>query len=234
MAAAALMVAALMTVAVMAAGCAGPADDRPLAGAAVAADATDVWFMQHLVPHLRQTVAVVALSEGRITRPELARLAEATRRQSQGHLQLLQAWLDRRGLAPHGHSHQAVDRQPRSDLERLARVPDARFDRAFAAVLAARQRAGDQLSAAELRQGSLPEVRELAGRLQAEHRRQLRQLAGWTNAWSRSPRPPDRPGPEGAQPGGEDQLLRAALRSGPWSRSAPAGAGPGVARPAVA
>jgi uncharacterized protein (DUF305 family) len=177
--------------AAMVAGCAAPAADRPTV--AVAADATDVWFMQHLVPHLRQTLSVVTLSEGRITRPELARLAEATRRQDQAHLVLLQTWLDRRGLAPHGHSHQAVDQQPRSDLERLARVPDARFDRAFAAVLAARSRTGDRLAAIELGQGQLPEVRELARRLQAEHRRQLRQLRAWTNAWS---------GPEGAQPGG--------------------------------
>jgi uncharacterized protein (DUF305 family) len=183
-----MVAAALVMVAAMAGGCAGPAADRPPAGANVAADATDVWFMQHLVPHLRQTVAVVALSEGRIIHPELARLADATRRRSQGHLQLLQAWLDRRGLAPHGHSHQAVDQQPRSDLERLARVPDDRFDRAFATVLAARQRVSDQLAAAELRHGSLPEVRELARQLQAEHRRQLRQLTAWRNAWSRTPR----------------------------------------------
>ena len=180
---------AAVTAAVLA-GCAAPPANRPTA--AVAADATDVWFMQHLVPHLRQTVAVVAMSEDRITRPELARLAEATHRQSQAHLQLLQAWLDRRGLAPHGHSHQAVDQQPRSDLERLARMPDARFDRAFAAVLAARQRAGDRLAAIELGQGHLPEVRELARRLRAEHRRQLRQLRAWTNAWSSRPH---RPGP---------------------------------------
>jgi uncharacterized protein (DUF305 family) len=182
-----VVTAALTAVAV---GCAGPAPNRPTA--AVAADATDVWFMQHLVPHLRQTVAVVALSEDRITRPELARLAEAIRRQSQAHLQLLQAWLDRRGLSPHGHSHQAVDRQPQSDLERLARVPDARFDRALATVLTVRYRAGDRLVAIELRGGTLPEVRELARQLQAEQRRQVRLLTAWTNAWSRTP---PRPGP---------------------------------------
>jgi uncharacterized protein (DUF305 family) len=183
-----LVVTAVLTA--VTTGCAAPAADRP--AAAVAADATDVWFMQHLVPHLRQTVAVVTLSEGRITRPELAHLAEATRRQSQAHLQLLQAWLDRRGLSPHGHSHQAVDRQPQSDLERLARVPDARFDRALATVLTARHRAGGRLVALELRGGSLPEVRELARQLQAEQRRQIRLLTAWTNAWSRAP---PRPGP---------------------------------------
>jgi uncharacterized protein (DUF305 family) len=163
-------------------GCAGPAADRP--AAAVTADATDVWFMQHLVPHLRQTVSVVTLLRGRVTDLELAHLAEATRRQSQAHLELLQTWLDRRGLSPHGHSHQPVDQQPQSELERLAQVPDARFDRAFAAVLAARCRAGDRLAAIELGQGSLPEVRELARQLQAEHRRQLGQLAAWRDAGS--------------------------------------------------
>ena len=183
-----LVVTAVLTA--VAAGCASPAANRPTA--AGAADATDVWFMQHLVPHLRQTVAVVTLSEGRITRPELARLAEATRRQSQAHLQLLQGWLDRRGLAPHGHSHQAVDRQPQSDLARLARVPDARFDRALATVLTVRQRAGDRLVALELRGGSLPEVRGLARQLRAEQRRRIRLLTAWTNAWSRTP---PRPGP---------------------------------------
>ena len=180
------MVAAVAAMVVaMATGCSGPAADRPTA--AVAADATDVWFMQHLVPHLRQTVSVVVLLRGRIARPELARLAEATVRQSQAHLQLLQSWLDQRGLAPHGHSHQAVDQQPQSDLERLGGVPDARFDRAFAAVLAARCRAGDRLAAIELGRGSLPEVRLLARRLQAEDRRQLRQLTAWRDAWSGTP-----------------------------------------------
>jgi uncharacterized protein (DUF305 family) len=177
----------IVAVAIMAAGCAAPVRDQPTAAAV--ADATDVWFMQHLVPHLRQIISVIDLSSDRITRPQLARLVEATRRQSQAHLQLLQAWLDRRGLAPRGHSHQAIDQQPQSDLERLGRVPDARFDRAFAAVLTARQRGGDR-PAAELRGGSLPEVRELARQLQAEHRPQLRQLTAWRNAWSRTPRRP--------------------------------------------
>ena len=182
-----LVVAAVLTAVT---GCAGPADRSPAAAVAMASDATDVWFMQHLVPHLRQTVAVVTLSKDRITRPELARLAEATRRHDQAHLVLLQAWLDRRGLAPHGHSHQAADQQPRSDLERLAGVPDARFDRAFAEVLAARHRAGDRLAAIELRGGSLLEVRNLARQLEAEQRRQIRRLASLRNAWSGTPRRP--------------------------------------------
>ena len=177
------MVAALAAAALVA-GCAAPAAERY--AVPVTADATDVWFMQHLVPHLRQTVSVLTLCEDRISRPELARLATQASLQGQAHLARLQAWLDQRGLAPHGHSHQAVDRQPRSDLEGLARVPDARFDAALAEVLVARQRAGDRLAAIELGGGSLPEVRQLARQLQAEHRPQIRQLTAWRDAWSRT------------------------------------------------
>jgi uncharacterized protein (DUF305 family) len=41
-------------------------------------DQTDVWFMQHIVPHLLQTTAV-ELASDRITRPKLARLADTAR-----------------------------------------------------------------------------------------------------------------------------------------------------------
>jgi uncharacterized protein (DUF305 family) len=168
-----------LLVAVVAAGCAEPSADQ-----AAASDATDVWFMQHAVPHLRQTTTIVDLVGDRITRPELARLAEAIGHKAHGHLRLLQAWLDRRGLAPHAHSHQGADTQPRSDLERLSRVPRPGFDRAFLTVMAARHRIGAGLAAAELRGGSVPEVRQLARRLLAEHREQSRRMMAWRRAWT--------------------------------------------------
>jgi hypothetical protein len=72
-------------------------------------DQTDVWFMQHMVPHLRQTNSIVDLARDRITRSKLTRLADTIGQNGQTHLQQLQGWLDRRGLAPHGHSHQGID-----------------------------------------------------------------------------------------------------------------------------
>jgi uncharacterized protein (DUF305 family) len=169
-----------LLVTVVAAGCAGPAANQP-----TASDATDVWFMQHIVPHLRQTTSIIDLTGDRITRPELARLADTVRRQGHARLQLLQTWLDRRGLAPHAHSHQGIDGRRRSDLERLARVAATEFDLAFLGVMAARHRVADKLAATELRAGTLPEVRGLASRLQAEQRRQTRQMTAWRHAWSR-------------------------------------------------
>ena len=159
-------------VAVAVTGCARPAPDQP----AAASDQTDVWFCQHLVPHLRQTTSVVAYAQDRVTRPELARLARTVDRQAAAHLQLLQAWLDQRGLAPHTHSHQPVDSPRRSDLERLAALRGSRFDLAFLEVMAARQRVSARLAAVELSSGSRPEVRQLAERLLAEQRAQARLL----------------------------------------------------------
>jgi uncharacterized protein (DUF305 family) len=77
---------------VVAAGCGNPSPDRP-----TASEQTDVWFMQHMVPHLRQTTSVVVLTRKRITRPELTRLADTINQQGQANLQQLQGWLDRRG-----------------------------------------------------------------------------------------------------------------------------------------
>ena len=63
------------------AGCATPEANQP-----PASDDTDVWFAQHMVPHLLQTTAIMNLAHDRITRPELARLADTIDRQGQTHL----------------------------------------------------------------------------------------------------------------------------------------------------
>jgi hypothetical protein len=47
----------LVVVTLLAAGC-----TRPAAPAPAVDDRTDVWFLQHLVPHLRRTTVVVPLT----------------------------------------------------------------------------------------------------------------------------------------------------------------------------
>jgi uncharacterized protein (DUF305 family) len=85
-----------LLVAVLGAGCTtSDADQRP------GSDHTDVWFGQHMVPHLLQTSAILDLASEQLTRPKLARLAGTINRQSHVHLQQLQGWLEGRGLAAH-------------------------------------------------------------------------------------------------------------------------------------
>jgi len=169
-----------MVIAVLAAGCASPAANQ-----STASDQTDVWFAQHMVPHLLQTTAIVDLAHDRITRPELARLAHSIDRQGQAHLAQLQEWLASRGLAPYD-PQQDPNRGKETDLERLARIRGARFDLEFLTVMTARHRAGSKLAATEVREGSVPEVRELAQQLLAERQDQIGKMQAWRRAWSRA------------------------------------------------
>jgi uncharacterized protein (DUF305 family) len=110
--------------------------------------------------HLWQTTSIAFLTRDRITHPALARLAGAINQRGQANIQQLQAWLFRRGLAPHGHSHQRADNRQETDLERLSRLRGTAFDLAFLEVMTARTRAGINLATVEASQGALPEVRQ--------------------------------------------------------------------------
>ena len=162
--------------AVLAAGCAMPDASQPPAN-----DETDVRFAQHMVPYLLQTTAIVDLARDRITRPELARLAEAIDRQGQAHLAQLQAWLASRGLAAYD-PQQDPNRRKETDLERLSRVHGAGFDRAFLKVMTARHRTGLRMAAAEVRDGGVPEVNELARQMTTELQTQLQQMTALLGA----------------------------------------------------
>jgi len=162
-------------VACLAAGCSPAAPPAP-----VVDDRADVWFLQHMVPYLRQTVAAASLSRERLDDPGLVRLADAVAARSQAEIDRLQGWLDERGLSAHGHSHQRVDARRGTDLERLARLRGRALDRAFVQVMTARARTGSRLATEEARAGALPEVRRFARRLAADQQRQLRQLRAWS------------------------------------------------------
>jgi uncharacterized protein (DUF305 family) len=161
-----------VVIAVLAAGCA-TADD---AHQPPANDQTDIWFMQHMVPHLLQDTSIAYLTRHRLADPALARLAGRIHRHGQAHVAQLQERLAERGLAPHGHSHQRGDTLRQSDGDAL--------DLAFVKVMKARHRAGTKLAATEARDGSVPAIRQLAEQLLAELQAQIQQMTAWIRAWS--------------------------------------------------
>jgi len=165
-----------VVIAVLAAGC---ATSKP--PGSVANDQTDVWFTQHMVPYLRQTSTVVSLTRPYLNDPTLARLADKVNRTSQADIQQLQGWLDQRGLSPHIHSHQRIDTRRQTDLERLSQLRGSALDLAFVQVMTARARAGTNLTATEVSDGSVPEVRQLAQQMLAEQQAQSRQFKHWSH-----------------------------------------------------
>jgi uncharacterized protein (DUF305 family) len=186
----------LVVIAVLAAGCATPTASQPAAN-----DQIDVWFTQHMVPYLRQTITVVSLTRPYLTDPALARLADKVSRTSQADIQQLQGWLDQRGLSPHIHSHQRIDTRRQTDLERLSRLRGSALDLAFVQVMTAPARAGINLTATETSGGSLPEVRQLAHQMLAEQQAQSRQLKHWSHtAKVRTSHPPAKSPAQSRQP----------------------------------
>jgi len=172
-----------VVLAVLAAGCTTPdANHQPAVN-----DQTDVWFAQHMVPHLLQDTAIAYLTRDRLADPALARLADRIHRRGQAHAAQLLEWLAERGLAPHGHSHQRGDTLRRSDLERLSRLDGAALDLAFVKVMTARDRAGGKLAATETRGGSVPAIRQLAHHLLVEQQAQIDTLQNWRPGWFMTP-----------------------------------------------
>jgi uncharacterized protein (DUF305 family) len=170
-----------VVIAFLAAGCAAPAATHQ----PTVRDQTDVWFAQHMVPHLLQDTSIAYLSRDRLTHPELARLADRLQGRDQAHAAQLVDWLAWRGLAPHGHSHQRGDTLRRSDLERLSRLKGTALDQAFIKVMAARDRAGRRLATTETRDGNVPEIRQLAEQLLAEQQAEVRNQQTWRRARSK-------------------------------------------------
>jgi uncharacterized protein (DUF305 family) len=177
----------VILVAMLAACSGGPASPAGPPAAAAPDQTTDVWFMQHMVPHLWQTISITSLTRDRIAHPPLVKLADTITRRSQADIDQLQEWLAVQGLSPHGHSHQRVDSRALTDLERLSRLGGTGFDLAFLQVMTARDGAGVTMAATEVQQGGRPEVRQLARRLQDDLQAEIRQLHRWRQAWSRPP-----------------------------------------------
>ena len=162
--------------AVLAAGCAtSDATQRP------ASDQIDVWFAQHMVPHLLQTSAILDLAGDQLTRPKLARLAGTINRQSRADLQQLQGWLEGRGLAAYD-PQQDPNRRKETDLSRLSKVHGAGFDRVFLKVMLARHKTGLRLAAVEARDGAIPELRALARRMITDLQTQVEQMTALLGA----------------------------------------------------
>jgi uncharacterized protein (DUF305 family) len=138
-------------------------------------DQTDIWFAQHMVPHLLQNNAIVSLASDQLTRPKLTRLAATINRQSQADLQQLQGWLESRGLAPYD-PQQNPNYTKETDLSRLSRTHGPALDRAFLKVMLARERTALRMAAAEARDGAIPELRALARRMTTDLQAQVEQM----------------------------------------------------------
>ena len=110
----------LMVLAVLVADCAsGDHGHRPAVD-----ERADMWFAQHMVPHLLRDTSIAYLTRDRLTDPALARLAGTIHRRGQARATRLIQWLAERGLAPTATATSAATPSAGGDLERLSQLED--------------------------------------------------------------------------------------------------------------
>ncbi|WP_067464743.1 DUF305 domain-containing protein [Actinomadura macra] len=130
-------------------------------------NATDVMFLQMMVPHQGQGVRLVRLARGRPVRPEVATLAAAIEstqlREVKDMAARLREWRRPPTAPAHAHAaHGGMPVTPQAELDALDRTPADRFERAFLNLLIAHQDDAVQMARMETGGGQDAWTRRLA------------------------------------------------------------------------
>jgi uncharacterized protein (DUF305 family) len=172
------------------AGCGTRPDDQPTSAASArpaqpaAFNATDVMFLQMMVPHHAQGIEIVKLGATRASRPEVRELTtaiEVTQRDEIGQMSgWLTAWRQPATAAPEAHA--AHGGLPGTTDAEIAAVRDSRgraFDRAFLNLLLAHQRDAVKMADAEISGGVNLHAKAFAERVVASRSGQIKQMVDW-------------------------------------------------------
>jgi uncharacterized protein (DUF305 family) len=158
---------------------AGPAGGRGF-------NATDVMFLQMMVPHQGQGVRLVQMARVRPVRPEVATLAAAIETtqldEIQGMAARLRAWKRPRIASAHEHAaHGGMPETTDAELKALARVPAGRFEREFLNLLIAHQDDAVQMARMETGGGQDPWTRRLANNVDRSRSAQITRMLALLN-----------------------------------------------------
>ncbi|TMQ91460.1 DUF305 domain-containing protein [Actinomadura soli] len=144
-------------------------------------NATDVMFLQMMVPHQEQGVKLVRLAERHSVRPEVKTLAAAIETtqvaEAREMQQRLRGW--RRPLRAESHEHAAHGGMPETtdaELAALERTPPDRFEREFLNLLIGHQDDAVQMARLETGRGEDAWTRRLAERVDRSRSAQIDQM----------------------------------------------------------
>jgi uncharacterized protein (DUF305 family) len=174
-------------------GAAGSGSGRVPAGYGVATgpdyNTVDVIFLQTLIPHHSQGVAIAALARSRPVRTDLKLMAAAIETTQKAEIDVMTGWLSawRQPVAAapdhkHGRAHGYAMWTPVADIDRLARSPDPQFERNFLNLLLDHQERAVRLARMETGDGKNPLVRDLAGRIDRSRSAQVELLSSYLGA----------------------------------------------------
>jgi uncharacterized protein (DUF305 family) len=179
---------AVAAVALLAA-CGQTADKDTQAPAAAQPNQADVTFTQSMIPHHQQAIEMAKLIQDRTTRPELRELAGAITTTQGDEIARMQGWLRSWGkpeaMTGMDHGQMAMPgMMDQSETDELMGLKGARFDLAFVEMMRRHHQGAIEMANTELKDGSLPEVKQLAQQVISAQQQEVRQLTAWKQAWA--------------------------------------------------
>ena len=183
-------VALLVVAAVTLTGCGSGEPARNPAGpaaadaAAAGANPVDVMFLQMMLPHHAQGLAIVRLAGNRPIRGavrDLATAIEATQTtESTTMAAWLNAWHQLSTVPDSAHAaHGGAVGTSEAEINRLAMTPDTTFERDFLNLLLAHQDDAVQIARMETRTGIHPDAKNLADRIDRSRSAQIKLILGY-------------------------------------------------------
>jgi uncharacterized protein (DUF305 family) len=140
----------------------------------------DVIFVQMMIPHHAQALAMAELTAGRAGDARVGALAQRIRAAQAPEIDRLRAWLSERRLAETtpGHDHAAMPgMQDGTAMSALRAARGADFDRRFVTMMTSHHRGALQMASDVLSGGSDHSMSEFANELAVEQGSEIRRLA---------------------------------------------------------
>jgi uncharacterized protein (DUF305 family) len=171
------------------AACGQTADKGTQAPATLQPSQADVTFAQSMIPHHQQAIEMAAFIQGHSTRPELIKLAGDITTTQSNEIARMRNWLRSWGKpeAMEGMNHDQMampGMMDQGEMDELKGLQGGQFDAAFVDMMSRHHQGAIEMANTELKDGSLPEVKQLARQIVSAQQREVRQLAVWKRAWA--------------------------------------------------
>jgi uncharacterized protein (DUF305 family) len=157
-------------------------------------NAADVAFVQNMIPHHQQAIEMAELVDARTDRPELTKLAGDITASQGAEISKMQGWLQAWGKSGHsmdsmpGGDHGAMPgMMSEADMTKLTGLRSTKFDLAFVDMMIMHHQGAIEMAQTELREGSLPEVKQLAQQVITAQQAEIQQMETWKQAWTSLP-----------------------------------------------
>jgi uncharacterized protein (DUF305 family) len=167
--------------------------DRQGSGAATATpNDADVTFTQNMIPHHQQAIEMAELVDSHTKRPQLRTLAAAIITSQGQEITLMQGWLQAWGkpATPAGMDHGAMQMpgmMSELEMQQLRATNGEDFDLRFLDMMTAHHQGAIDMANAELRDGSLPQVKRLAQQIIDAQQQEIDQFTKWQQQWKATP-----------------------------------------------